>query len=85
MEEAKRGGDTEGYKREPIINAGMPINLVTYEAVGKFKSVRRAIRRGLVSPYGVVYPKRPFGNTNTKMNRIKREIYEQLKNSRRAA
>lgn len=84
MEEARRG-DTEGYKREPIINAGMPINLVTYEAVGKFKSVRRAIRRGLVSPYGVVYPKRPFGNTNTKMNRIKREIYEQLKNSRRAA
>lgn len=85
MEEARRGGDTEGYKREPIINAGMPINLVTYEAVGKFKSVRRAIRRGLVSPYGVVYPKRPFGNTNTKMNRIKREIYGQLKNSRRAA
>ena len=85
MEEARRGGDTEGYKREPIINAGMPINLVTYEAVGKFKSVRRAIRRGLVSPYGVVYPKRPFGNTNTKMNRIKREIYEQLKNSRRAS
>lgn len=85
MEEARRGGDIEGYKREPIINAGMPINLVTYEAVGKFKSVRRAIRRGLVSPYGVVYPKRPFGNTNTKMNRIKREIYGQLKNSRRAA
>lgn len=85
MEEARREGDTEGYKREPIINAGMLINLVTYEAVGRFKSVRRAIRRGLVSPYGVIYPKRPFGNTNTKMNRIKREIYEQLKNSRRAA
>lgn len=85
MEEARRGGDTEGYKREPIINACMPISLVTYEAVGRFKSVRRAIRRGLVSPYGEIYPKRPFGNTNTKMNRIKREIYEQLKNSRRAA
>lgn len=85
MEEARRGGDTEGYKREPIINAGMPINLVTYEAVGKFKSVRRSIRRGLVSPYGEIYPNRPFSNTNTKMNRIKRQIYEQLKNSRRAA
>lgn len=84
MVEARKD-DVGVYKREPIINAGMPINLVTYEAVGKFKSVRRAIRRGLVSPYGVVYPKRPFGNTNTKMNRIKREIYEQLKNSRRAA
>lgn len=85
MEEARRGGDTEGIKREPIINVGCPMRLATYEAVGRFKSVRRAIRRGHVSPYGVIYPKRPFGNTNTKMNRIKREIYEQLKNSRRAA
>lgn len=83
MEEARRGEDIEGYKREPVINAGIPINLVTYEAVGRFKSVRRAIRRGLVSPYGVIYPKRPFGNTDTKMNRIKRQIYEQFKNSRR--
>lgn len=85
MEEVRVGGDTEPIKREPIINVGCPIGLATYVAVGKFKSVRRAIRRGLVSPYGVVYPKRPFGNSNTKENRIKREIYEQLKNSRRAA
>ena len=61
------------------------LHLVTYEAVKKFKSVRRAIRKGYVSPFGVIYPKRPFGNTNTKENRIKRQIYEQLKNSRRAA
>lgn len=61
------------------------LHLATYEAVSKFKSVKRAIRRGRVSPYGVIYPKRPFGNTNTKENRIKRQIYEQLKNSRRAA
>lgn len=61
------------------------LHLATYEAVSKFKSVKRAIRRGNVSPYGVIYPKRPFGNTNTKENRIKRQIYEQLKNSRRAA
>lgn len=54
------------------------LNLLTYEAVGKFKSVRRAIRRGHVSIYGEVYPKRPFGNTNTKMNKIKRQIYEQI-------
>ena len=85
MEEVRVEGDTEGIKREPIINVGCPIRLVTYEAVSKFKSVRRAIRRGLVSPYGEIYPRRPFGNTNTKMNRIKREIYEQLKNSRRAS
>lgn len=61
------------------------LHLATYEAVSKFKSVKRAIRRGHVSPYGVIYPKRPFSNTNTKENRIKRQIYEQLKNSRRAS
>lgn len=61
------------------------LHLATYEAVKKFKSVRRAIRKGYVSPDGVIYPKRPFGNTNTKENRIKRKIYEQLKNSRRTA
>ncbi len=61
------------------------LHLATYEAVKRFKSVRRAIRKGHVSPYGVIYPKRPFGNTNTKENRIKRQIYEQLKNRRRTA
>lgn len=61
------------------------LHLATYGAVSKFKSVRRAIRRNHVTPYGVTYPKRPFNNTNTKENRIKKQIYEQLKNSRRAA
>lgn len=61
------------------------LHLATYEAVSKFKSVRRAIRRGHISPYGDIYPKRPFGSTNTKENRVKRQIYGQLKNSRRAA
>lgn len=61
------------------------LHLATYEAVSKFKSVRRAIRRGHITPYGVIYPKRPFSNTNTKENRKKRQIYEQLKNSRRTA
>lgn len=71
-------------KREPIIYEGESIHLLTYEAVRRFKSVRRAIRRGHVSPYGTIYPNRPFGNINTKMNRIKGQIYEQLK-QRRAA
>ena len=61
------------------------LNLQTFEAVSKFKSVRRAIRRGHVAPNGVIYPKRPFSNTNTRENRIKRQIYGQLKNSRKAA
>ena len=38
------------------------LNLRDYRAVGKFKSIRRAIRRGLVSPSGTICPKRPFNN-----------------------
>ena len=65
------------------------IHLHTFAAVGKFKSVRRAIRRGNVSPYGDVYPKRPFnnkantcerkGHSSRNMNDIKKEIYGQIK------
>lgn len=68
--------------KEPIINNGEPINLMTYEGVSKYKSVRRAMRRGLVSPFGRIYPKRPFSNSNTKEQRIKRHIYGQLKQYR---
>lgn len=65
------------------------LHLVTYEAVSKFKSIRRAIRRGLVTPYGTIIPKRPFSNkANTckrkshhsrKINELKKQIYGQLK------
>lgn len=57
-------------------------HLRTYEAVKRFKSVRRAIRRGHVSTDGVIYPNRPFNNTKHKkssLNDKKRRIYEQLK------
>lgn len=68
------------------------LNLRDYRAVGKFKSIRRAIRRGLVSPSGTICPKRPFNNRdNTSrrkehhsrvMNEVKKSIYEQLKHRR---
>ena len=51
--------------------------LTDFSGVKKFKSIRRAIRRGHVSIYGQIYPKRPF--KNTKNNRYKRIIYGQLK------
>ena len=38
------------------------LSLRTFEGVKKFKSIRRAIRRGKVSLYGDVYPNRPFSN-----------------------
>lgn len=59
------------------------LNLGTYEAVSKFKSVRRAQRRGLVTPFGTVAPKRPFNNRSRTLGRKfqskKENIYEQIK------
>lgn len=57
--------------------------LGTYEAVSKFKSIRRAQRRGLVTPYGTIAPKRPFNNRKRTLGRnfqLKKEsIYGQIK------
>lgn len=68
------------------------LNLRDYRAVGEFKSIRRAIRRGLVSPSGTICPKRPFNNRanasrrkghhSRVMNEVKKSIYEQLKHRR---
>lgn len=58
------------------------LHLRTYEAVKRFKSVRRAIKRGHISLDGVIYPKRPFNNAKHKkgsLNDEKKRIYEQLK------
>lgn len=62
------------------------LHLRTYEAVKRFKSVRRAIRRGYISLDGVIYPKRPFNNAKHKkgsLNDEKRRIYGQLKHRQR--
>lgn len=58
------------------------LHIRTYEAVSKFKSVRRAIKRGHVSLDGFIYPKRPFNNAKhgkNSLNDRKKKIYEQLK------
>lgn len=70
------------------------LHLRTYEVVSKFKSVRRAIKRGQVSLDGVIFPKRPFNNrANTckrkgyysrTINERKKVIYEQLKHRQSA-
>ena len=62
------------------------LHLRTYEAVSRFKSVRRAIRRGHISLDGVIYPKRSFNNAKHKkgsLNDEKKRIYEQLKHRQR--
>ena len=58
------------------------LHLRTHEVVKRFKSVRRAIKRGHISLDGVIYPKRPFNNAKHKkgsLNDEKKRIYEQLK------
>ena len=55
-------------------------HFTNFEAVKKFKSVRRAFRRGHISPYGVVYPNRPFNNRKNKpLETLKRKIYNGIK------
>lgn len=58
------------------------LHLRNFEAVKRFRSIRRAIKRGQVSLDGIIYPKRPFNNvkrSKNSLNGIKKKIYEQLK------
>lgn len=67
--------------------------LRTFEAVSKFKSVNRAIKRGHVAPMGLIIQKRPFNNrANTSSrrgvhsrgtNEFKKFIYGQFKQYQR--
>ena len=59
------------------------LTLLRFEAVSKFKSVKRAWRRGYISIYGFIYPKRPFNNRTSKkntrpFNESRKVIYGQL-------
>lgn len=63
-------------------------DLIIFDAVSKYKSVARAIRRGDVTKYGTITPKRPFNNrantsrragvNNRIMNEYKKNIYGRL-------
>lgn len=53
-----------------------------YQAVSKFRSIRRAIRRGKVDLYtGILFPDRPYNNRKStlgrKHNTLKKQIYGQ--------
>ena len=63
------------------------LHLRDYSGVKKFKSIRRAIKRGHVSIYGDVYPNRPFNNKKRGKGSItykKRRLYEQFTHKNRA-
>lgn len=78
--------------KEYIHNRIMPLHLATYEAVRKYKSVRRAIRRGYVTSEGIIMPSRPFNNRKNsckrgkhsrQMNEEKKRVYASIKDYRR--
>ena len=82
-------GEQEAQSTEKVVmEAAMEVNKIdvglhTYEAVTKFKSIKRAMRRGHVSPNGVVYPRRPFNNRKNKpLENLKRRIYNEIKSAR---
>lgn len=59
------------------------LHIFSYNGVSKFKSVRRAIRRGKVDLFtGVVYPRRPFNNRKPtkgrRFNESRKEIYGRI-------
>lgn len=57
--------------------------MMSFEGVKKFKSIRRAIRRGNANIYGEIFPKRPFNNRKPtrgrSMNEAKKRIYGEIK------
>lgn len=60
------------------------LRISNYSGVRKFKSVRRAIRRGAADLFtGIVYPRRPFNNRKAtpgrRFNESRKEIYGRLK------
>lgn len=84
MEELKGKILSAEVKAEPTyVVEGKPLYLASYEAVHKFKSVRRAQRRGHVTPWGTIAPKRPFNNRKRTDGRaeqlLKERIYGQVR------
>lgn len=62
------------------------LHLRDYSGVKRFKSIRRAIRRGHVSLFGDVYPKIPFKNIKSKKGSVtymKKRLYEQFTHKNR--
>ena len=79
---------------EDYISRGIIVlHLITYDGVHRFKSIRRAMRRGHVTTEGMIMPRRPFNNkANTSKrngvhsrstNELKKKIYGQFKQHQR--
>lgn len=70
--------ESNRQKVQEDFNKGV-LYLRNYAGVSKYKSIRRAIKRGHVSIWGDLYPRRPYNNRKSNPQRKKlREIYEQI-------
>lgn len=67
---------------EDLFEKGI-LHIQSLEGVSKFKSVRRAIKRGNVSLEGVIYPKRPFNNRKNSSRR--KDIHSRVINEKKKA
>lgn len=78
MEERSKTENIQKDRKVPTA-----INLAVFHATGRYKSVRRAMRRGHCTVWGEIVPKRPFNNSKRtpgrKLQTEKQRIYEQLK------
>ena len=64
------------------------LTLLKFEAVSKFKSINRAWKRGHITMFGLICPKRPFNNRTSKKssrpyNELRKKIYGQLRSNYR--
>lgn len=70
----------EKKTKEPQYNEP---KMMLYSAVGKYKSIRRAIRKGHVTSWGEEVPKRLFNNRKRTSGRelqiTKEKVYGELK------
>lgn len=62
------------------------INLIYFDCVRRFRSVKRAFKRGHITNYGYIIPSRPFNNKKhsrgRKANLLKKRAFEQITGKR---
>lgn len=65
---------------------GNTLNLQYFECVKRFKSVNRAFKKGHITSYGYILPKRPFNNKKhtkgRKANIEKKRLWEKITGKR---
>ena len=67
------------HKLSNDFNEGIIPKYTNYYAVSKFRSIRRAIKRGNVDLVtGVIYPKRPINNRIPTLGRLRNETKKRI-------